>query len=48
MTRKDGECVEEFKLSLCYIDEPTQITASSDPIIFYIDTETTLQNGSEI
>ena len=33
---------------MCYLEEPTQITVESDQLLFYVDTATTLELGSEI
>ena len=46
--RFEGDNIEEFKLSMCYLDEPSQITVSSEQAVFYVDTATALSDGSEI
>ena len=48
LSRVDGACEEQFKLSMCYLDIPPQITVSSDQVIFYVDTAATLASGAEI
>ena len=47
MNRVEGTCQEDFKLSMCYLDEPTQITVESGPFVFYVDTTATLTTASE-
>ena len=48
MLREDGLCQADFKLSMCYLGEPSQITVEPNPLIFYKDTETMITDGSEI
>ena len=48
MKRMEGDNIEEFKLSMCYLDLPAQITASPEKPVFYIDTSSALALGKEV
>ena len=45
--RLEGDTIEEFKLSMCYLTEPEQIPVQSGTITLYSDTAEALTTGSD-